>query len=80
MAELIDKELVKNLSYSGYNVDKLILKLMSINELISQHKSGLSIKALCDIFSISVPHCYKILKENGIEFNHTLVNKIKEEK
>lgn len=75
-----EKELIENLSYSGYNVDKLTYKLLAISDLISQYKSGLPIKALCDIFSISLPHCYKILKENGIKFNHTLANKIKEEK
>ena len=70
-----EKELIENLSYSGYNVDKLSYKQDAIYNLLAQYNSGLPIKALCENFSISIPHCYKILKENGIKFNHTLVNK-----
>lgn len=74
--ELIDNELIENLSYSGYNTYNINCKRKAIQILIKFYcNEHYSIRQLCDTFSISVPHCYKILKENGIKFNHTLVNK-----
>lgn len=72
----LSQELIDNLSYSGYNAYNLNCKRRAVTYLIYlYHNENYSVRQLCDIFSISIPHCYKILKENGIKFNHTLVNK-----
>lgn len=61
----------KYLCYSGYDYNKLNYKGVAIVQLINEYKSGTPIIEIAQMFAVSVPTIYRILRENGYSFNKT---------